>query len=36
MVRNVINADIHKMSELEFATIIIRILAGLGKKPRGL
>lgn len=29
--RNLINADISKMSELDFKTVIIKILAGLEK-----
>ena len=32
MARNLINTDISKMSEAEFKTTIIRILAGLEKK----
>ena len=31
MARDLVNADISKMSELEFKTMIIRILAGLEK-----
>lgn len=32
--RDLINTDIHKMSELEFKTTITRILTGVEKKPR--
>ena len=34
IVRDLINIDISKISELEFKTTIIRILAGLEKKHR--
>ena len=30
--RGLINTDISKMSELEYRTVIIRILFGIGKK----
>ena len=32
--RDLINADINKMSELEFKTMIINIVVGLEKEPR--
>jgi len=34
MARDLINTDINNMSELEFKTTIIRILAGLAKLRR--